>query len=246
MAELVQDDLGEDVTLTDLGQHRLKDLGRPEHVYQVCAPRLPDRFPPLLSLDHPSHRHNLPAQYSSIVGRQREVAQLHQLMTTRRLVSLVGPVGAGKTRLALQVAADRVEAGGVGVWFVDLAPLADPSLVAESVAVGLGVRPDPGRDVIELLLDVLRDDETLILLDNCEHLLDAVALFVDRVLLACPKAVLMATTREPIGLAGEHVYRVPSLDASTWRYATGHRRPLRGRAALCRTRRGATARIHPR
>lgn len=210
-AELVAERLPEEVSLRDLGEHRLKDLGRAERVFQVCAAGLASEFAPLHSLDNPGLQHNLGEQISSFVGREREVVEVQAKMREARLVTLAGPGGVGKTRLALQVAAESLDGSGDGVWFVDLAPIADPSLVAASAAKVLWVSEEAGRSVVESLVDALRDRELLIVLDNCEQVIAAVAVLADALLRHCHRVVLLATSREPLGIGGEHVYRVPSL-----------------------------------
>jgi predicted ATPase/class 3 adenylate cyclase len=208
-AELVRDLLPEGASLRDLGDHRLKDLSRPERVFQLDAGGLPVEFPPLRSLG--AYRHNLPVPLTSFIGRSREVGELRALVDDSRLLTLAGAGGSGKTRLALQVAAEAVDRWENGVWFVDLAPLADPDLVAKGVAIAVGVREEPGRPLIDALIDGLHGRRLLVLLDNCEHLIDACAKLVDALLRSCPGVQVMATSREPLGLTGEHVYRVPSL-----------------------------------
>jgi predicted ATPase/class 3 adenylate cyclase len=210
-AALVGDRLSNGVTLIDLGRHRLKDLGRAEQVFQVRATALADDFAPLRSLDNPALLHNLPAQASSFIGRNRELSELRGLVDSSRLVTVTGAGGAGKTRLALQVAADLLDGSGDGVWLVDLAPLTSGDLVAPTVATTLGVMEQPGRSMLEALLDALSGQRVLLILDNCEHLVDAVAKVAHSVLASCPRVCLLATSREPLGIDGEHVYRVPPL-----------------------------------
>ena len=166
---LVARDLPEGISLRDLGEHRLKDLAHPHRLFQVVVPDLSTEFPPLRSLD--PHRHNLPIQLTSFIGRGREITELKRLLGAVRLVTLTGSGGAGKTRLALQMAADVVERYPDGVWLAELAPIADPALVPKTVASALHVREQPGREMIETLVDALRPKSLLLVLDNCEHLL---------------------------------------------------------------------------
>jgi predicted ATPase/class 3 adenylate cyclase len=212
-AALVRDALPEGAALRDLGPHRLKDLAQPERVAQLLHPELPAAFPPLRSLD--ARPHNLPVQVTSFVGREAEVAEVRRRLGTARLLTLTGAGGCGKTRLALQAAADLVDADGApypdGVWFVDLAPLTDPTLVPQAVAAAVGVREEPGRPLLATLADALRPQRVLLVLDNCEHLLDACAQLADALLRACPQVRLLATSRQVLGLAGEVPWRVPSL-----------------------------------
>jgi len=210
-SQLVYERIPPEVTLRDLGEHRLKDLGRAEHVFQVCIPGLVSDFAPLRSLDNPRLQHNLSEQVSSFVGRDREVAEVRDLLGAARLVTLAGPGGVGKTRLALQSAAESLDGSGDGVWFVDLAPIADSGLVAASVAKVLWVREEVGRAMTETLADALRDRKLLVVLDNCEQVIHAAATVAEALIRHCPRVALLATSREPLGIAGEHVFRVPSL-----------------------------------
>jgi predicted ATPase/DNA-binding SARP family transcriptional activator len=210
-AELMRDKLPEHTALRDLGNHRLKDLGHPEHVFQLDLEGLPNEFPPLRTLDHPELNNNLPVQLTSFVGRAKELTEVRRLIDERRLVTLTGPGGSGKTRLALQVAADLVDDSGDGVWFADLAPLSDQGLVAAVVASAIGVLEEPGRPVADTLIDALRDRNVLIVLDNCEHLIDACAKLTESLLRSCSRVGVLATSREPLAIGGEQVFQVPAL-----------------------------------
>jgi predicted ATPase/class 3 adenylate cyclase len=210
-AALLSDSLPAGASLRDLGLHRLKDLGRPERIFQLDADGLPTAFPPLASLDNPRLRNNLPAQLSSFIGRDAQLAQVRRLITESRLVTLTGAGGAGKTRLGLQAAAGLLDGSGDGVWFVDLAPLQDGDLVAAAVAGVLGIREEPGLPLTGTLVEAVGHRSLLVLLDNCEHLIDACAKLADALLRGCPHTVLLATSREALGVDGEHVYRVPSM-----------------------------------
>ncbi|MDQ1355840.1 MAG: hypothetical protein QOG44_213 [Acidimicrobiaceae bacterium] len=210
-AELVGEGLPESVSLRDLGDHRLKDLGRPERVFQVCGAGLAVEFAPLRSLDNPGLRNNLSEQVSSFVGRDRELAEMRRLLGGARLVTLAGPGGVGKTRLALQAAAEVLDGSDDGVWFVDLAPIEDPSLVVASVAKVLWVREEPGRPLTETLVEALRDRKLLVVLDNCEQVIASAATLAEELIRRCSRVILIATSREPLGIGGEHVFRVPSL-----------------------------------
>jgi len=207
--DLVEDDLPPDVNLKDLGQHRLKDLAHSQHLFQVVATGLPAEFPPLRSLD--ARLNNLPLQLTSFVDREREKAEIRSLLPASRLLTLTGSGGAGKTRLALQVAAEVLEEFPDGVWFIELATLADPALVAHTVASALNVLEQPGRPMHETLAEALRDRHLLLVLDNCEHLVDACAHLGEALLRACPRLRILATSREGLGVAGEMAWRVPSL-----------------------------------
>ena len=154
---------------------------------------------------------NLPALASSFIGRDRELAEVRRLAGGSRLVTLTGVGGAGKTRLGLQVAAGLAGDVGDGVWFAELAPLGDPDLVAVTVADVLGARLEPGRPVLEAVVEAVGGRSLLVLLDNCEHLIGACAKVADALLQGCPNLALLATSREPLGIGGEYVHRVPSL-----------------------------------
>ncbi|HEY7065093.1 MAG TPA: LuxR C-terminal-related transcriptional regulator, partial [Chloroflexota bacterium] len=156
-------------------------------------------------------QHNLPLQLTNFVGREKALAEAGRLLATTRLLTLTGAPGVGKTRLALQLADEVREAYAQGVWLVELAPLADPALVPQAVAAVLGVHEHPGRPLVDTLNDALREQQTLLLLDNCEHLVAACATLADRLLRACPNLEILATSREALGVAGETAWWVPSL-----------------------------------
>src|SRR5215469_16132934 len=172
---------------------------------------LPAAFPPLRSVDNPELLGNLPAQVSSFIGREVELREVAALVSGARLVTLTGAGGAGKTRLGLQVAAGLADDAGDGVWFADLAPLGGPDLVAVTVADVLGVRLESGRPVLEALVAAVGGRSLLVVLDNCEHVIGACAKLADALLRGCPNMALLATSREPLGIEGERVYRVPSM-----------------------------------
>jgi predicted ATPase/class 3 adenylate cyclase len=207
--ELVRAHLPSDVTLRDMGEWRLKDLTRLEHIYQLIVPDLPADFPPLKALE--TLRTNLPAQLTSFVGREKEIAAVKQLIATSRLTTLTGPGGTGKTRLSLRVASDLLDSFTNGVWFVELAPLADPALIPQTVATALGLREETGRPLLDTLTDFLRAKTALLILDNCEHLVEASAQLAEALLQACPNLRMLVSSREALGIPGETPYRVPSL-----------------------------------
>ena len=154
--------------------------------------------------------HNIPSQLTSFIGRERELAEVGALISEYRLVTLTGTGGTGKTRLALRVAAEQID-GIREVWLVDLAPLSDPEVVAGAVASVIGALEEPGRPLSETIVDVLRQRDMLLVLDNCEHLIDSCAKLADAVLRSCPNVNLLATSREQLGVGGERVFRVPSM-----------------------------------
>lgn len=212
-AELLREQLPPEVTLRDLGAHRLKDLARPLQIFQVLASDLPADFPPLKTLDLLPN--NLPVQLTSFVGREAELGELAQLLRregrTARLVTLTGVGGTGKTRLALEVAARVLEDFRDGVWLVELASLTDPALVPQAVASALGLREQPGRPPLDVLEDFLARKDLLLILDNCEHLIEACAESANALLRAAPQLRILATSREALGVAGESTYPVRSL-----------------------------------
>lgn len=208
-AGLVVDRLPEGVSLTDLGMHRLKDLGRPERVWQVVHPDLPSNHPPLRSLD--AHRHNLPVQLTPLIGREDDVAALHGLLGEERLVTLTGSGGVGKTRLALAVAADVLDRFPGGVWFVELAGVGDGSAVGSAVLAAVGAHQAPGLSPVEQLIATLPDEPTLLVLDNCEHLVEPCAALVAALLSRHVAVRVLATSRESLAVTGEVTWRVRSL-----------------------------------
>ncbi len=208
-AERLADGLADGVALRDMGRFRLKGLSQLQHLFQVIAPDLPVDFPRLNTLDIAPN--NLPAVLSSFIGRQTEVAGVQSRLATSRLVTLTGPGGCGKTRLALE-AATRLQGNFPdGVWWIELAPLADPALVPQTIAFTLGLREDPNRALEKVLTDSLRPKKALLVLDNCEHLIDACAELGDTLLSVCPRLHILASSREALGITGEVAYRVPSL-----------------------------------
>lgn len=178
----------------------------------MTGPGLGEGFGPSCSLDDPGLRHNLPAQATSFVGRAAELAELQSLVSGgSRLVTITGPGGIGKSRLALQVAAEALDGAGDGVWLVELAPVADPELVARTVAAVLRVREEPGRPVLDTLVEAVGDRCLLVVLDNAEHVLGAAAKLADAMMRSCLRACLLVTSREPLGISGEHIFRLPPL-----------------------------------
>src|SRR5271165_7603870 len=207
---LVVDRLPEGAWLTDLGTHGLRDLPRPERVVQLCHPDLVNEFPPL-RVSGTVVVTRLPVQLTSFVGRDAQLTQLRAMLAENRVVTLTGAGGVGKTRLAIQVAAQMTGEFGDGVWYVDLAPITDPELVPLTVARALGLPDQPGRSTMDTLTRFIADKQMLVVLDNCEHLLDASAELVVTLLSGAARLTVLATSREAIGVAGEVSWRVPSL-----------------------------------
>ena len=204
---LVEGTLPEGVSLRDLGVHRLKDLEQPEHLAELTIAGLVQHFPPLRTLETPS---NLPTELSSFIGRQRELDEIGGLLATTRLLTLTGPGGTGKTRLAIRTGARVGHRLRDGVFFVDLAPLNDSALVGPTIARSLGLSDQAERPIVDLLKTHLEPRELLLVLDNFEHLLPA-AEFVDGLLAAAPKLRVLVTSRILLNLYGEQTYEVPPL-----------------------------------
>ena len=208
--DLVAEALPEDAWLTDLGAHPLRDLSRPQRVVQLCHPDLRNDFPPLRTTSS-IVAHNLPAQLTSFVGRQTEIGSVRETLAGNRLVTLTGAGGVGKTRLAVQVAAAMADEFSDGVWYVDLAPITAGEVVPVTVARALGLPDQPGRTTMDTFIRFVRDRHMLVVLDNCEHLLDASATLLAELLGMAPRVTVLATSREPVNIAGEATWQVPSL-----------------------------------
>jgi predicted ATPase/class 3 adenylate cyclase len=208
--ELARDTPPDGVTFVDLGEHRLKDLIRPERIFQLAGPGIPSDFPPLASLN--TRPHNLPLQTTPLIGRDQAVQAVRNLLLREdvRLVTLTGPGGTGKTRLSLQVAADLLDRFEDGAFFVELAPISDPTLVLSTMAQVLGVQAAGGRPLLDVLIESLRGRQLLLVLDNFEQVLPA-ATVVDSLLRGCPRSCMLVTSRAALQLRGEHEYPVPPL-----------------------------------
>jgi predicted ATPase/class 3 adenylate cyclase len=214
-AELGRDSLPEGASLRLLGMHRLRDLASAEALWQLAHPSLPAEFPPLRSFS--TMPNNLPTQLSRFIGREKELGEIRQLLQQSRLVTLTGSGGCGKTRLAIEAGADLLEEFPGGVWVAELANLTDPALVAKGVASALGMDEESGRAIAASLADYLRPKKLLLILDNCEHLVGACAQLAESLLRASPDLKILATSREPLAIAGETTYRVPSLSVPNLR-----------------------------
>ena len=209
--QLVRGLLPPDVGMVDLGEHRLRDLGRATRVYQLTHPDLQAEFPPLRSLDVLPG--NLPTQMSSFIGREALTARVAATLTESRVVTLTGVGGVGKTRLALQVAAEVLPRFREGAWLVELAPIRDPATIVDAVTASFRLSARPGQTLEESLIESLATKQLLLVLDNCEHVLGAVARLVTKIERSCPGVVVLATSREGMAIEGEQLLAVPSLDA---------------------------------
>jgi len=210
-AQLLRGSLPERTELLDLGEHRLKDLVEPERVYQLLVPDLPSAFPALRSLE--SLPNNLPRRLTPLIGRDAVVAEIGVLLLEHPIVTLVGTGGVGKTRVALQVAADVLDESSDGVWLVELAALVHDGEVGPAIAAALGVREREGQPVLDTLLNHLKSKRLLLILDNCEHVIADAATITHAIARECPEVRVLATSREPLRLEGECVYRMPSLES---------------------------------
>jgi predicted ATPase/class 3 adenylate cyclase len=206
--DLVHAELPDGVSLQDLGEHRLKDLRQPKHLYQLCIPGLPTDFPPIKSLD--ALLNNLPVQLTSFIGRQKELGEIQELLRSSRLLTLTGPGGSGKTRLAVQVASEMIEEFRNGAFFVALASITDAKFVASAIAQPLGIKETAGRSMADSLQDYLRSKSLLLVLDNFEQVIAAASL-VAQLLATCNELKILITSREALRINGEHEYPVPPL-----------------------------------
>lgn len=197
------------ISYRDLGERRLKDLIQPVRIFQMLSKDLPSDFPLLATLD--SRPNNLPVQLTSFIGREKEIDEIKELLKDTHLLTLTGPGGAGKTRLSLQVGADVIDEFSHGVWIIELAPLIDPQLLAQKITIELGIKEEAKRTLEETLCSYLKDKEMLLILDNCEHLIESSAGLSEKILKTCPKLKIIATSREALKCTGEQVYSVMSL-----------------------------------
>jgi predicted ATPase/class 3 adenylate cyclase/DNA-binding CsgD family transcriptional regulator len=207
---IVIDHLPDDAWLNDLGSHPLRDLPRPERVVQLCHPGIRNEFPPL-RVAKAAVVQRFPTQLTSFVGRVAQINEVRRALSENRLVTLTGAGGAGKTRLAIQIAGVIANEFRDGAWYVDLSPITNPDVVQAVVARALGLPDQPSGSAMDAIVRFVGDRQMLVVLDNCEHLLDVTAELTVELLKVCPALTLLTTSREPIGIAGEVTLRVPSL-----------------------------------
>jgi predicted ATPase/class 3 adenylate cyclase len=208
-ADLLHNELPKGIMLCDMNEHHLKGLPDPEHLWQMVAPNLQKDFPPLQSLQEIPN--NLPVQLTSFIGREKEVEQVRNRLAQNHLITLTGSGGVGKTRLSLQVASQLLNEYPNGVWLVELAPITDPLLIPQTVCSVLDITPKGNTPALNVLVEYLKSKKILLVVDNCEHLINASAQLCDSVLHACPGVRIIASSREALGINGENAYRVPSL-----------------------------------
>lgn len=206
---LLRNQLPKDISLRDMGEHKFKDVPHPVRVFQIIAPPLQSEFPALRTLS--VFPNNLPTQLTSFVGREKELTDVKKLLHDTHMLTLIGSGGTGKTRLSIQAAQESLAEYPDGVWLVELASILDPLLVPRTTALAMGLRDEPQRPVIDMLCDYLREKKMLLILDNCEHLVDACAQMADKLLHVASHTRILASSREALGIAGEVTYRVPSL-----------------------------------
>ncbi|HEY1015225.1 MAG TPA: adenylate/guanylate cyclase domain-containing protein, partial [Herpetosiphonaceae bacterium] len=207
--QAIGDELPGEAELRDMGQYQLRDIIRIEQIFQVLAPGLPDEFPPLHAST--STPHNLPVQVTSFIGREELISQSCQQLRQTHLLTLTGSGGTGKTRLSLQVAERLLRRFPDGVWFVELAPLSDPSLVPQAIGQAVRLREERDQPLMMTLGEYFGAKQMLLILDNCEHLIDAAAQAAEALLRQCPQLRVLATSREALSIAGETTLRIPSL-----------------------------------
>ncbi len=201
--------LDKGISFADLGEKKLKDLVSPVRLYQVNAPGLRSEFPPLKTLD--ARPNNLPVQISNFIGRENDIKKIRENLGTASLTTLTGPGGSGKTRLALQAGADVIDSFADGVWIIELAQLNDGDLLAQVIGRTFGLDENSGDKPDEALIAFLKKKETLLIIDNCEHIIDASAKLTEKLLVNCPRLKIIATSREAMKISGEKIFRVDSL-----------------------------------
>ena len=207
--ETLKEKVPADISFRDLGERRLKDLIQPMRLYQISAPDLPSDFPPIKTLD--ARPNNLPIQLTSFIGREKEMKEIKKLLSGSRMITLLGPGGTGKTRLSMQTGADLLDDYNNGVCITELASLTDPDLISITIARSLKISEQPGQDTETTLIKYLKDKELLLILDNCEHLIDPCAQIAEKLLQNCLQIKIIATSREALRISGETLYSVLSL-----------------------------------
>jgi predicted ATPase len=207
--QIAQEHLPMDVSVLDLGQHQLKGLSKIEKIFQISTSDLQQEFPALKSQTYATN--NLPAQLTSFIGRERELADAKSRLEGARLLTLIGPGGTGKTRLSIKLGSQLLPNFEDGVWLVEFAPISDPSLIMQTIANALDIREVPGTPLHTLVHDYLRGKQLLLILDNCEHLVETSSRVAGELLHVAPQIKIIASSREALGINGETVYRVPSL-----------------------------------
>lgn len=209
VAQVAREHLPVDISFIDLGEHYLKGIVQTEKIYQVAAADLQKEFPPLNSI--PVATTNLPQQLTTFIGRERELKEASEKLASAKLLTLIGPGGTGKTRLSIQVGVEQLANFKNGVWLVELAPISDPAFIIPTIASVFEVREVPNIPLVQLVIEYLRAKELLLILDNCEHLVESSAQVVDQLLHECAQLKIIASSREALGVDGETIYRVPSL-----------------------------------
>lgn len=207
--ETVKDKPEYGFSFKDFGERKLKDIIIPEHIYQIVSEGMINDFPPLKSLD--ARQNNLPIPVSRFVGRRKEIEEIKQLFAKIRLLSLTGAGGTGKTRLAVQLAAELIDEFENGIWIIEFSPVTDPDLVVKEISTVLNLKEDPGTDGLSALRDFLKDKSILLIFDNCEHLLNRCAQVSETLLSFCTKLKIISTSRESFNILGETIYRIPPL-----------------------------------
>lgn len=193
----------------DFGQRKLKDIIKSEHVYQISSGELQNEFPPLKTID--ARQNNLPVYLTKFIGRKKEISDLKILISGSRLISLTGPGGTGKTRLAINLLSGLLDEYENGIWLIELSPIANPEIIVNEISAVFGLKEDPGTDLLETLKFFLKDKKTILLLDNSEHLIEKCASVAESLLKSCPGLKIIATSRESFNLSGEAVYKIPPL-----------------------------------
>lgn len=199
----------EKISFRDFGERRLKDLITPMRIFQLVSDKLQTEFPPIKTLD--VRPNNIPVQLTSFIGRDIEIPEIKSSLEKSRLVTLLGHGGTGKTRLSIQVGADLIDDFPNGVFLVELAPVSEPGWIPETILNSLKIKEEKGKSTTDTLTDFLKDKEMLLLIDNCEHLIDESAKLCELLLIKCQKLKIIATSREALNCPGEQIYRVPAL-----------------------------------